>query len=111
MTDDRWDKLDALAAAATPGPWIRKWASLDVHAMSGDGVLLHQENIDFAVALVNEYATIRDLVAENKALREAAQAVVEHRSADHGITVYSCGLRFDDHIEALDAALHREAEA
>jgi hypothetical protein len=45
-------ELRALSEAATPGPWIRKWGVLTVHAMSGDGVFERQENIDFAVAAV-----------------------------------------------------------
>ena len=85
MTD--LDKLDVLAAAATPGPWIRKWASLDVKAVTEDSVLNDhgdltdrgvqvQRNIDFAVALVNEYATIRDLVAAARRGEEYREALI-----------------------------------
>jgi hypothetical protein len=44
------DALWRLSEAATPGPWIRRWASLDVHHMTGDDALQAQADIDFAVA-------------------------------------------------------------
>jgi hypothetical protein len=34
-------------------------------------------------------------------LREAAQAAVEHRDGAHGVTTFSCGLRFEDHLDDL----------
>lgn len=53
LGDEGQDALRALSDAATPGPWIRKWQSLIVHHMGGDGALQSQEDIDFAVAAVN----------------------------------------------------------
>jgi hypothetical protein len=38
-------------------------------------------------------------------LREAAEAVVEHRAGRHGIVHTWCGIEFDSHIDTLRAAL------
>jgi len=53
-------ELAKLSAAATPGPWIRRWASLDVHHMTGDDALQVQADIDFAV---HACAYVRGLLA------------------------------------------------
>lgn len=65
------DDLRAILAKRTPGPWIRHWQSLDVHAMSGDGVFLRMENIDAAVAAVNAIGPALDVVDAARAMQEA----------------------------------------
>lgn len=51
---------ELLAAAPDSGPWIRKWESLDVHGLTGDGVLTDQRNVDLAVAAVNALPALLD---------------------------------------------------
>ena len=60
MGEPELERLRELSRAATPGPWIRRWASLDVHHMSGDDALQAQADIDFAVAAC---AYVRDRLA------------------------------------------------
>lgn len=66
--------LRAKSDAATPGPWIRRWASLNVHHMGGDDALQAQADIDFAVAAT---AFVRDLldraILDQAAPREPGQ--------------------------------------
>lgn len=63
-------KLDTLAASASPTPWIRGWSSLNVHGMTSENILQRQADIDFAVALVNEWPAISALRAEHSAIHD-----------------------------------------
>lgn len=128
MTDERLDRLDALAGAATPGPWVAQsyddgssgnhpWY-IDTHAYA-DGpepVVAPTYPLgaaDAAFIAACDPATIRELVAavrERDELREAATELLRWR---HAVTCHweratgecNCGLT------ALRAALHREAGA
>jgi hypothetical protein len=53
MTPPELDELERLLAAATPGPWIRRWESKQVHWIAGDDALTSQQDIDLACAAVN----------------------------------------------------------
>jgi hypothetical protein len=67
-------ELRTLSDAATPGPWIRRWASLDVHHMGGDDALQAQADIDFAVAATAYVRLMQDAfdALPNLAARVAA---------------------------------------
>ena len=65
------ENLYRLSDAATPGPWIRRWQSLDVHHMGGDNALRSQADVDFAIAAC-EY--VRQVLQERDAtLAEAVR--------------------------------------
>lgn len=63
--DERLAELTRLSDAATPGPWVRAYASYDVHHMGigggGPGALRSMEDIDFAVACVS---FVREMLLE-----------------------------------------------
>lgn len=59
--DERIANLKALSDAATPGPWIRKWASTEVHYMGGNNALTSMEDLDFAIYAC---AFVRDMLEE-----------------------------------------------
>lgn len=72
------DLRAALARAQCPPPWIRRWESIDVHGITGNGVLTHQANVDLAVAAVN---ALPDLLAALDAKRDAESDSQIHSDA------------------------------
>ena len=127
MTD--LDKLDALAAAATPGPWTEHGRDVDHDKMvaagrnPGDACGLGCEvegppeatlrgqfdrHADAAFIAACDPATIRDLVA---AARAGEEVLRQSEPDDDFDGQYVDFLVPADAIEALRAALHREAEA
>lgn len=99
-------RLRELAARAPDsGPWIRRWESLSVHGMTGDGVLAEQRNVDLAVAAVNALPGLLDVVdaaREWKAARDELETTPAH---DNGIRLWNATRALDAAIEAApDAA-------
>ena len=105
MTD--LDKLDALAAAEDAA--ILAVASVPECEWQAE----HERDIRFALGPDSQCAaTIRDLVAENKALREAAKGILSYPGPVNVTEEVHAGCEPDDcYVTALRAALHREAEA
>ena len=95
------ERLRGLLAEGTPGPWIRPWASLNVHWMGGDDVLKSQINIDCAVAAVNALPALLDVA-------EAVRRMTAVQLADGCGTCGGTGIAWDwPDVTALRADLAR----
>ena len=95
--------LAKLASEATPGPWIRPWASLEVHWMGGDDVLKSQVNLDLIVAAVN---ALPALVRVALAARAAANLI--HMADWDPPTLHEAILRADSTLRAALADLDHD---
>ena len=62
VAEEQLGELAAKSYSATPGPWLREWASFEVRALTG-GALQTQADIDFAVAAC---AFVRDILEARK---------------------------------------------
>src|SRR3990167_5074810 len=81
---DRWDDLDRAAEAATPGPWHKATTLVGRAVFANDAgrYVYPEDETDGRYIALADPTTIRELIADNRRLREALGMIALLPSSD-----------------------------